>query len=130
MDRKAFLIEYLGAHGAKELLFSEENDEYISGTVIYDPNDPEERQDFRWHQPKNSPLSIEVYQLVTLISKHSLLDIDKLLESPEELLAMYNSEFSPKLSAEAFNQIYDALFEIEVKMLDDGEETDSFFMHT
>jgi hypothetical protein len=49
IKRKQFLTDFLGALGAKEILFSDIGPDTVTGTVVYDPSDPEERQDFRWH---------------------------------------------------------------------------------
>jgi len=49
MKRKQFLTDFLGALGAKEILFSDIGPDTVTGTVVYDPSDPEEHQDFRWH---------------------------------------------------------------------------------
>ena len=45
MRRKQFLIEFLGALGAKEIQWQKETDASISGTVIYEIDDPEEVQE-------------------------------------------------------------------------------------
>ncbi len=50
MKRKEFLTEFLSALGAIKILWHKELDDYISGTVIYELDDPEEMQDFCWHK--------------------------------------------------------------------------------
>ncbi len=49
MTRKDFLIEFLGALGAVDIVWHQETDALVSGTVIYDKDDPDETQDFCWH---------------------------------------------------------------------------------
>ena len=46
MKRKLFLEAFLGALGAKEILWTDFKPDKVYGTVIYDPDDEEERQDF------------------------------------------------------------------------------------
>ena len=70
MDRRQeFLAQFLGALGAHEIRHLQVTPESISGTVVYDPNDPEEQQDFRWSiRPTDAPSSA-VIRLAGLIRK-------------------------------------------------------------
>ena len=129
MKRKALLKEFLGALGAEEIIFSSEGVNHISGTAIYDLNDPEERQKFFWHAAEDDAPRNEVINLVSLLNKEKLLSIDQIKISRSELLDKYNNDFMPQLSEEVFVSVLEELEAIEVRMIDEGRETDVFFIH-
>ena len=129
MKRKEFLTEFLSALGAIKILWHKELDDYISGTVIYELDDPEEMQDFCWHKSENNLPDNTTFQIVTILNKHNLLDIDKLTISRKELHSLFNKDLKTSLSINAFEQALEELERIEVSMIDDGEETDSYFIH-
>jgi hypothetical protein len=127
--RVEFLRDFLGAFGAKEVRFSEVNDETVRGRVIYDPNDPEEFQDFCWHAREFDVPVPEVCKLVRIIRQKQLLDIDKLRVSRSELQRLYAQEHGNAGSNVDLDEAVDQLEEVEVKMMDDGIETDAYFIH-
>lgn len=127
--RQQFLVDYLGALGAKELLFSIIGPDTVSGTVVYDPNDPEERQDFCWHASEADVPSDNPCRLAAFIRREALLDIDRLRASRDDLRKMYNQSEPVALSPTDFSKALDTLEEIRVCMVDDGEETDTYFIH-
>jgi rubredoxin len=127
--RQQFLNDYLGALGAKDLLFSDIGPGTISGTVVYDPSDPEERQDFCWHACEADVPSDDTCRLAALIRREGLLDIDKLRVSRDDLRKMYNQSEPVALSPADFDKALDTLEEVRVRMVDDGEETDTYFIH-
>jgi rubredoxin len=97
--------------------------------LVYDPSDPEERQDFRWHACEADVPSERVCRLAALVHQQSLLDIDKLTVSREELRQVFNQNESVPLSPAECDQILDRLEKVRVRMVDDGEETDTYFIH-
>lgn len=129
MTRKEFLTEFLGALGAVDILWAQSLDNYISGRIIYEFDDPEEVQDFCWHRSDKNMPDDSVCQLAMLLNKNQLLDIDKITVSRDSLHSLYSQEFNVSLSQDQFNKILVALEEIEVPMVDDGKETDIFFIH-
>lgn len=129
MKREHFLKEYLGALGAHELVFSNVRPETISGTAIYDPNDPEERQDFCWHMTEADVPSDHVCRLAALIHKDKLLYPDKLTVTRETLRQLYNKDNRTNTSPSEFDIILNTLEEVRVRMVDDGEQTDTYFIH-
>ena len=129
MKRKEILIEFLSALGAQNIEWHEETDNHISGKVIYDKNDPEEIQDFCWHLTAQDVPNSSVFNLAKLINKNRLLSIDKITVNREELCNLYNAEYKMTLNTAEFNQILDAIEKIEVNMVDDGKETDVYFIH-
>ena len=120
--RKIFLKAFLGALGAKELLWTNTQFDKLYGTVIFDLNDPEERQDFVWHMKEANVPSDDVKKLIEFLSKKNLINIDKIFTPIKEI----NIDFIDKGNLE---NVWNELFDIEVMMIDDGEETCSFFIH-
>jgi hypothetical protein len=120
--RKSFLKAFLGALSAKEILWVDIQPDKIYGTVIYDQTDPDERQDFVWHITEDNVPGEEVKNLLDYLSNSKLIDIDKIVYPIAEL----NIYFIEKHKLES---VWKELFNIEVRMIDDGEETDSYFIH-
>jgi hypothetical protein len=129
LNRFAFLRDFLGALGAKQMDISEVSEDTVRGTVIYEPNNSEETQDFCWHAREQDLPDDRVFRLINLIHQHRLLDIDRLKVSRGELRVLYNKVFEENLGSVAFGNILDQLEEIEVRMVDDGVETDHYFIH-
>jgi hypothetical protein len=120
--RKLFLKTFLGALGAKEILWTNTQVDKIYGTAIYELNNREERQDFVWHMSELNVPNEDVKKLLEFLSKNNLIDIDKIFKPIEEI----NIDFIDKSNLE---KTWNELFNIEVKMIDNGEETDSYFIH-
>tara|TARA_R110001599_G_scaffold352323_1_gene586712 strand:+ start:1162 stop:1554 length:393 start_codon:yes stop_codon:yes gene_type:complete len=129
MRRREFLQEYLGALGASEVRWQEEATDKISGTVIYEVDDPEETQDFVWHKSEKDVPGLDVLNLVKLIRKHNLLSIDRLTVTTPELGRKYNSEYGLQLTEQEFLGVLESLKGVEVPMVDEGRETDAYFIH-
>ena len=130
MDRRQeFLAEFLGALGAHEIQHLQVTPAFISGTVVYDPSDPEEQQDFRWSIPPSAAPSPAATRLIGLIRKDGLLHSDKLLLSRQDLLARFNAGQDSGSSPEQFAVILEEILQIQVPMLDDGVESDYYFIH-
>jgi hypothetical protein len=122
MKRKLFLDTFLGALGAVKIIWGDTTVNKIYGTVIYDELDPEERQDFVWHMTEDNVPSEDVRKLIEYIADNNLIDIDKISKPIDEL----NLDFIEESQREI---VINKLFDIEVRMIDDGEETDSYFIH-
>ena len=122
MNRQIFLKSFLGALGAVEILWTDIQIDKIYGTVIYDNSDPEERQDFVWHMTENNVPNDNVKSLIDFLSKKKLIDIDKIMTPIDQL----EINFIDKGKLE---NVWNELFNIEVRMIDNGEETDGFFIH-
>jgi hypothetical protein len=129
MNREEFLTIYLSAHGAQEIAWNAINIKFISGRVIYDPSDKDEYQDFIWHFPDDQVLNQDVFNLMKLIKNENLLNIDKLKINEEDLRDLFNKTYHVKYSFEEFTKIFDELLDISVDMVDDGEETDTYYIH-
>lgn len=98
-------------------------DNKISGIVGWDNED--DKQAFCWSF-KNEKIFPKVKLLCDYLYGHNLIDGDSIIISEIELLS--------KLISDGWNEndakkCIDYLCSIDVKMLDDNEETDSFFIH-
>jgi hypothetical protein len=120
--RKEFLELFLGALGARQLGWGQIASDSIAGTVIYDPKDPEERQDFIWHMNEKDTPDEAVIILIKHLKDNELLNGDK-LTVPIEEIEVQNMDEGTKEKA------FDKLFAVSVNMVDDGEETDYYFIH-
>ena len=129
MTRKDFLFEFLGALGAKKLIFLKFEEDRVSGTAVFDLDDPDEHQDFCWHSRETSLPSKRAYDLARLIHEQNLLEIDKIKIEREVLRERYNKKWKTQLSTDDFAIILDELETVEVSMVDGKDEYDAFFIH-
>ncbi|GAA4312458.1 hypothetical protein [Nibribacter koreensis] len=120
--RQRFLEAFLGALGASQLLWNSTNDEFVSGTVIYDIADPEERQDFILHKTENEVPDEDVITLLAYLKDNELLDGDK-LKVPDTEISL------PTMDDARKERAFEALFTVLVSMVDEGEETDCYYIH-
>ncbi|MBZ4187153.1 hypothetical protein K7B09_12560 [Thermomonas sp. RSS23] len=96
---------------------------------MYDPSDPNEQQDFRWSVTPNDAPSSSVIRLAQIIRMDGLLSIDKLQISRQDLLSRFNTGQELACTSEQFSAVLDELLQISVPMLDDGVESDYYFIH-
>ena len=129
MSRKQFLNEFLGALGAREIHWRKEDEKSISGTVVYELDDPEETQDFVWHKSESEVPTQDVQDLAKLLKEQRLLNIDKIVVSRQELRRRYSELLGRVVPEEEFIPILNALESVEVPMVDEGRETDAYFIH-
>jgi hypothetical protein len=129
MKRRQFLNEFLGAFGAENIEWHEENDNYISGKVIYNKNDPEETQEFCWHMSEQKAPNMHALGLTKLLNEKELLSIDGISITREELRLLYNERSGSNTSDSEFSELLEELEAIQVPMVDDGNETDAYFIH-
>ncbi len=122
MKRKIFLEAFLEVLGAKEIIWTEFQIDKVFGTVLYDPNDYEERQDFVWHMTESNTPTGDIINLLNFLSLNSLVVSDKIIIPLKEIKidAIDNNNL---------DKLYSELLSIEVSMIDNGEETDKYFIH-
>lgn len=121
-NRLNFLKSYLKLYGVEKIELINETVDSISGIAIYDENDPEERQEFIWHKSEKDIPSPELNILIEKIVAEKWHNGDKISEHIEEL------EFE-EFDNSTKNKILTELFDVRIRMVDDGEETDSYFVH-
>jgi hypothetical protein len=129
MKRKVFLDAFLGALGAEEVKIHLEDENKISGEAIYDPNDIEERQDFIWKMSEESCPTGLIVELANYLRVNRILDIDRIPIPRIDLFQLFNTKCSTKLNQKEFDELLDELEMVEVTMVDDGEETDRWYIH-
>ena len=122
MKRKEFLDVFLKALGAKHIQWGNSNKNKIFGTVIYDTADADERQDFVWYMTEEKVPSEDVKKLISYLSTNNLIDIDKITKP---ITAVDLSFIDPSKKQAVLEELYS----IRVNMLDEGIETDVFFIH-
>lgn len=120
--RKAFLEAFLQALGASYLIWDSSGDNYISGTVVYDSDDENEKQNFIWKIEESNTPNNNVITLLNYLKENHFLEGDK-------LKVPINGINVPGLDNIAKERAFEALFDVSVSMVDDGEETDSYFIH-
>lgn len=120
--RQTFLEAFLSAFGARQIIWTDKNMNSISGTVIYDPTDSEERQDFIWHMTEEKAPSEHVVKLIHFLSDKKLLQGDKLRFPISEIEI-------PDTDNHTKEKHFNELLSVAVNMIDEGKETDSFFIH-
>lgn len=120
--RQLFLNSFLGALGAEKIEWKEVKSEYVKGTVIYDRNKHDETQDFIWRITEFQTPDKNTQTLIDYINKEKLLDIDKLKIHVDKITV-------PNLNSQEIKESFDSLFSITVNMVDNGIETDIYFIH-
>ena len=129
MKRKYFLKSFLGALGAKKIEWLHESNSNISGRVIYELDDPEEVQEFIWNISERETPSEDVRALAELIHDKELLSIDKIKISRSELRREFSLKQARIISEYDFMETLNSLKSVQVRMADEGRETDVYFIH-
>lgn len=120
--RLNLLKSFLKLYEVEKIELTNETADSISGIAIYDETDPEERQEFIWHKTENEIPSAELNILIEKIVVEKWHNGDKITKDiPEIEFIEFDNETKNRMEFE--------LFEINIKMVDNGEETDSFFVH-
>ncbi|MGJ8746081.1 hypothetical protein [Polaribacter sp.] len=120
--RLNFLKSYLKLYGVEKIELTNETIDSISGIAIYDGNNAEERQEFIWYKSEKENPSPELNILIEKIVAEKWHNGDKISEHIEEL------EFE-EFDNSTKEKILTELFDIRIRMVDDKEETDSYWVH-
>ena len=99
-------------------------DEKVKGTIYWDDGD--EVQKFSWIIKPEKELLDKSERLCEFLTRFNLTNGDMILISENELK---NKLVQDGWSLEDAEKSINCLCSIEVKMIDEGEETDSFFVH-
>jgi hypothetical protein len=112
------------------LLFGAKLEQYrveimdIDGIVSFENG--KDTQQFRWRYPQDMTDLNEAKNLCNFLQQNTLLEGDKILISEPELAnRLSNSGYN----SEEVERSISELLSIEIKMVDEGRETDSFFVH-
>lgn len=124
---KVFLENFLGLFGVTRVAISfQEN--VVTGTAYWDNESNNDNfQDFLWKRPCSNQEQINrLSSLCSIIKTKKLNSTDKILVSEVELIQMLEFAGWEKKVAEG---TISELCNIEIKMIDGRNETDSFFVH-
>jgi len=120
--RLNLLKSFLKLYEVEKIELTNESTNSISGIAIYDESDPEERQEFIWHITEDEIPSLELNILIEKIVAEKWHNGDKITKDITEIEFLeFDNETRDKMEFE--------LFKINIRMVDDGEETDSYFVH-
>lgn len=119
----AFLSSFFGIFGAYIEEYEVDNKK-VFGNIRW--KDEDEVQDFLWVIGLEESFLKKLRLLCEYLIKHNLIDGDKFIVTEYELQNRL-IDLGWDLREARIN--IDCLCSVEVKMLDDGEETDSFFIH-
>lgn len=99
------------------------HDGKVFGAVVWEGES--EKQDFTWRAPEDTDL-LHAKSLCDYLSSSNLVDGDKIIVTEADLVSRLVSSGWTKENAQS---TIDLLCSIAVPMLDDGVETDSFYLH-
>jgi hypothetical protein len=123
MDRRQiFLDHFLGLYGVDNVKITKLDKDNIYGIAIY--LDDEDEQNFCWHMTEQNVPSEDLIKLIKVIKDNKFIRADKIIVTADTIFGKSGWTDMTK-----FKLVYDKLFDIEVKMIDNGEETDSYFIH-
>ena len=120
--RQIFLEHFLGLYQVDSVEITNAEIDKIFGNAIY--LDDDDKQEFCWHMTEQNVPTDDLVQLIQVIKDNKFNRTDKIIVTADTIFE--KSGWSDRTK---FNTIYAKLFDIEVKMIDDGKETDSYFLH-
>ena len=85
-----------------------------------------ERQRVRWYCMEDETSLEDMTRLCTYLTRNKWVRSDKIIINEEELLQNLRDNKILKAPAQ---DVWEHLLQTEIKMIDEGEETDSFFLH-
>lgn len=137
--RQQFLETFLAALGAAEMREYAEQADAVTGAIRFavdsevvdlSGDDGEEWQHFVWRVTEAEAPSLLTYRIADVLARYQLLHIDKLRVSRETLLSILRNDSDAVVEGAEFDAALEALFAIEIPMVEDGRETgDAFFIH-
>ena len=86
-------------------------------------------QDFLLQLTESEVPSLDVQALAELLNDTKLVDIDKIKVSRKELRHLYSEKQNRAVPEHEFLDILETLKSIEVRMVDESNETDVYFIH-
>jgi hypothetical protein len=91
-------------------------------------DEPKEFQEFAV-DINQKPLKDDSLAIAEFLHARDLMDIDRIAVSRSELLQMFSLAAHNDWTSDRLNAALDGLEEFRVHMVDNGEETDIFFLH-
>jgi hypothetical protein len=101
-------------------------DNVVYGTVGWEnENEDDDKQDFKWEIRFDEKM-IVTKKLCDFLNQHNLVDVDKIMISPNQLIEKLIKSGWNEIDAEISTEFLDGF---SVRMVDEGEESDTFFIH-
>jgi hypothetical protein len=119
--RKVFLENFLQLFGVDRLELTKITLDKVYGQAFFNDN---ERQDFCWYISEEKVPQDSVLELIKTLRDNNLVDLDKLTDTPELIFAKTKQK-----DYKNFYATFEELMAVNVRMIEDEEETDSFFLH-
>jgi hypothetical protein len=120
--RQIFLEHFLALYGVDTVEITGVGVDKIFGVAHYMVEN--ENQEFCWYMTEDNTPSDDLIELIDLIKENKFNLTDQIIATEDEIFE--KSRWADRIK---FDSTYYKLFSIEVKMIDDGEETDSYFIH-
>jgi hypothetical protein len=120
--RKIFLETYFKIFQMEKIEWIEKTEKSIRGIVIYDTSDLDEKQEFIWYKSENEVPSENARLLIEKLIIEKLMVGDKLVKPIKEI------EFE-EFNKTQKEKLFEELFDIGINMIDNGKETDMFYIH-
>jgi hypothetical protein len=118
---------FLRLFGCSKILFAPSSPSRLCGRVAWD-DEPEDFQEFAVDTSQR-PLTEDSLALAEFLHARILVDTDRIAVPRRELLEMFSLAGHNDWTPDRLNAALDDLEEFCVHMVDDGEETDVFFLH-
>ena len=126
--RREFYENFMMLFTNTKVTVLEETKDYLIGKLIY-PDDSEDSEEVRWNCKKDNTPSSLCFQIISLINKNNLLEIDKIKLSRKQLYDLFCMQNNSSLKFRKFETAFEELLKIKFIRLESGEEFDSFFVH-
>jgi len=126
MQQKA-IETFLRLFGCSHILFTQPSPTRVCGRVAW-ADAPEHFQEFA-ADTSQRPLTDDSLALAEFLHAHNLVDIDMISISRSEVLKIFSLAGHSDWTPDRLNAALDDLEEFRVHMVDNGEETDIFFLH-
>jgi hypothetical protein len=120
--RQVFLEHFLKLFEVDRVEITNAEIDKIFGHALYLKDD--DKQEFCWHMTEQNAPTDDIIHLIAVIKDNKYNRTDKIIVSADTVFE--KTGWSDRVK---FNIHYEKLFDIEVKMIDDGKETDSYFIH-
>lgn len=120
---KIFLASFFALFGAYVKEYRIEGNKVL-GAVGW--KGEEDEQMFSWLVDFGEVVLLRMNLLCEFLTQHNLINGDKIIIQPSELKMLLQNKGWDKNEAE---EVVNNLSSVNIKMIDDGEETDSFFIH-
>lgn len=121
-----FLKAFFTLFNAQIVEYHIDNDNVCGSVVFDDDDDDDEKQNFVWNCGLSKEELLIVVQVCKIIHSLNLNNGDKILVTETYFRSILIDNGFDKTQ---IDDILNTLFSIEIRMVDDGKLSDSFFLH-